>query len=667
MLKIKQLAIALLPMIGLIAPFENSYSAVENMAVSTIGFDLLHQAKWLEPTSLDKEIHFSVHLKLRNKEKLDALYQEIYNPDSPRYHHYLTTEEYKTEFAPTPQMFAVVKNYFSNHGMKAEISGGKITVTATVLQLQQAFNIKINNYLYQNKTVYSNATEPKIDPAIGQYILGISGLNNIPRFHKMVLSQPYQQHAKVDSQTQALNQATLANLEWDSFIPQAIPTDTSLNGFTGAQLRTTYNIAAIPPVNRITIDGSGQTIVILDEWGVNDPATITSDANKFSTENNLPLLSLTSSPGQPANFAIVKADGTPYAPTDTRPDQGWSDEIALDLASAHTVAPMANIVLVLDNSLDLSTIITTIIASGNISFGGFGNTHVLSNSWGGTEYTDAVLESNLQLAAMHGISVNFSSADCGDGSYHSSWPCTIVASPPRIEYPASSSYATAVGGSSLFVDNNYNYSFETGWGSYYPGSGFYAGSTGGISQLYNAPAWQNNPTFQNFVAGGYAGTIGSYGGKRAVPDIAMLADIHTGIIAYYTHGCENGCIFGGTSVACPLYSATLTLINQARLMQNKPTIGLSAQYLYTFNQTLSQIHGLNFITPPHQSISNPIPNPVGAPNYAFTLFDNTFWYSQNVTFNWDSSLTMSENQYWNDVVGLGSPNLPVFVPFMSSL
>jgi subtilase family serine protease len=670
MLKIKKLAVTLLSLISIGIPFNMGYSAVKNIAVSSPGLELLKQAKLVGTVNLEKKINFTAHLSIRNKEKFDVLFHEIYNPNSPRYHQYLMNEEYKTEFAPDAGTLTLVKKYFTDQGMNAKVVGEGVDVTATVAQIEQTFKIKINNYLYQNQKVYSNATKPKVDTTIAQYLLGISGLNNIPRFYKKVLSVPRKKQMPIDTRLHDANQIVLSNLGWNTFTPKALPTDTSLNGFTGAQLRTTYNITAIPPVNGTTIDGTGQTIVILDEWGINDPATIMADANKFSTQSNLPLLSMTSSPGNPANFAVVHADGTPYGPNDTETNQGWADEIALDIASAHTIAPKANLVLVLNNNLDLSTIITTVLNSSNVSFAGFSNAYVLSNSWGGAEYTDSTLEMNLQRAAMSGLSVNFSSADCGDGTYNSSWPCSIVSSQPSVEYPASSSLVTAVGGSSLFVDNNYNYSFESGWGSYNPGSGpgtgFYAGSTGGISQLYSAPLWQNNSLFQSYTAGGY-GTISNYGGMRAVPDVAMLADIHTGIIAYYTHGCESGCIFGGTSVACPLYSATLTLINQTRMLQNKQTIGLSAQFLYTLNQELSINHALNFITPPHRVINNPIPNPPNAPNDAFTLFDNSNWYTQNVTFNWDSSLTMNENQYWNDVVGVGSPNLPIFVPFMASL
>src|SRR6185312_4101921 len=159
--------------------------------------------------------------------------------------------------------------------------------------------------------------------------------------------------------------------------------------------------------------------------------------------------------------------------------------------------------------------------SNNYTIAGFANAYVVSDSWGGTEGSYATaMETTLETAAASGISVDFSTGDCGDGTYHSSWPCTASGS-ANVEYPASSAYSTAVGGTSVFVDNNWNYAFESLWGSYYAGH-FYGGTTGGISQFYGPVTWQSS--ISGFTAGGYnAGTVGDYN-MRALPDIAMLAD-----------------------------------------------------------------------------------------------------------------------------------------------
>ena len=272
------------------------------------------------------------------------------------------------------------------------------------------------------------------------------------------------------------------------------------------------------------------------------------------------------------------------------------------------------------------------------------------------------MEAVLETAAAFGISFNFSTGDCGDGTYHSSWPCTAAVE-AYVEFPASSAFTTAVGGTSTFVDTNWNYAFEALWGSYY-GGGFYGGTTGGISKFYGPVSWQSS--ISSFTAGGYNnGTVGFYN-KRAVPDIAMLADPYTGLTIY-----EGGqsFVYGGTSLACPLFSGTLTLLNQERMLLNGNSprpIGQAAPYLYTNNSTLLNAQALRLISPPHLIIDGARRPPAGAPLSAFKIYDSAYGYE--LTFGWDSSMTLApENQFWNDGVGVGSPNLPNFIPAMATL
>ena len=124
---------------------------------------------------------------------------------------------------------------------------------------------------------------------------------------------------------------------------------------------------------------------------------------------------------------------------------------------------------------------------------------------------------------------------------------------------------------------------------------------------------------------------------------------------------------GGTSLACPLFSATLVLVNQARSLLNKCTpIGQAAPYLYKNNQLLLEKRALNLIIPPAVIISGATPPPATpisgtpAPASSFTI--------GHTTFGWDSTLTLEpENQFWNDGVGVGSPNIPNFVLTMANM
>ncbi|MGL5742214.1 MAG: hypothetical protein ACRCXC_06545 [Legionella sp.] len=244
-----------------------------------------------------------------------------------------------------------------------------------------------------------------------------------------------------------------------------------------------------------------------------------------------------------------------------------------------------------------------------------------------------------------------------------------------MNYPSSSSYVTAVGATAVFVDKNYNYAFENFWGTYdIKRSGFVSGTTGGISQFYQAPTWQNS--ISTFYAGGYghindASNAVCVSGMNqpclAVPDISMLGDPGTGLNIVNSGSSVQD---GGTSLACPLYYATTLLINQARSLLNKPRIWQSAPYLYQMNSILLLNRALNLIVPPVKVMDGATaPDPITYPHALSTSFILTDKDGKTTDiWGWDSSLTIvPESQFWNDAVGLGSPNLPNFIPLMANL
>ncbi|MCL9685137.1 S53 family peptidase [Legionella maioricensis] len=655
----KRWSAVLLSLIGF-TTIADAKSVMSRMELPSPGASLIQQAKFIAPMNSKQKINFTVWLKLRNKEQLDQLTNDIYNPNSANYQKFLTYDEFNQHYAPSQEVENKVLHYFTAQKMRAKIVNHSVRVTATVAQIEQVLQIKLNQYRYQNRTVYANATPPTLSLDVAQEVAEISGLSNIVRYLPALRARPTGNNSKEAFKSHDLN------FVWDSFIPSAQPTTRSFTGFTGPYLQTAYNLAQIAPIQGNTINGAGQTLVIIDACGSNSAAQITADANLYNGSAITPL-NLT---GTSRNFAVINPDGSDYTTCGTPGTTGWESEIALDVEASHTLAYGANTVLVLAASdtapLDAAVhdVINTLI-SNNYTIAGFSNAYVVSNSWGISELSaghSPAMEAALQTAAAFGISFNFSTGDCGDGTYNSSWPCSAAAE-AYVEFPASSAFTTAVGGTSAFVDNNWNYAFEALWGSYYSGN-FYAGTTGGISKFYGPVSWQSS--IMNFTAGGYNnGTVGFYN-KRAVPDIAMLADPYTGLTIY-----EGGqsFVYGGTSLACPLFSGTLTLLNQERMLLNgnRPRpIGQAAPYLYTNNSTLLNAQALRLISPPHLIIEGARRPPAGAPLSAFKIYDTAYGYE--LTFGWDSSMTLApENQFWNDGVGVGSPYLPNFIPTMATM
>lgn len=631
---------------------------IKQVNFHNVELSALQEVKRVGPVNPEQIITFTVWLKLKNKEQLQHFISELYDPRSFYYQKFLTPEEYDAHYAPSATAVKKVEHYFIAQGMKTKKVYTTIQVTAKASKIEQVLQIKLHNYLYKNKLVYGNASEPKISSDIAPYIAGISDLSNIPYGHPKIRHQS--KKSKIGMESQGHKPVEILNLVWDSFLPQAIPTTTSLQGFTGQQMRVAYNLASITPINGATIDGTGQTIVIIDGCGTGTPADIMQEANIYNSANSL-------TPLTASNFTVVNYQGQPYIKGSMTCTDAfdWDGEIALDVEASHTMAPGANIVLVMTNSVNNTQVATAIhtILDNQFTLGGFANAYVVSNSWDNNlDLKNEPLDATLQTAAGMGLSINFAAGDCGDQTYNSSWSCPKLGNEPSIQYPVSSTYVTAVAGTSLFVDSNYNYAFESGWGNYKNGKP-YSGSMGGISKWRYFPSWQ--APISNFTAGGY-GLVGSH--NRAIPDIAMVADYYTGLIIY-----QGGSFYktGGASQSTPLFSGVLTLVNQARALLNgggqKP-IGLVAPYFYTFNNQLITSRALNPITPPHQIISGatPVTNaPAGStpPDSAFNITVS----QEIITFNWDGVLSIIENQFWNDVVGVGSPNPPNFVSVMARL
>jgi kumamolisin len=155
----------------------------------------------------------------------------------------------------------------------------------------------------------------------------------------------------------------------------------------------------------------------------------------------------------------------------------------------------------------------------------------------------------LEAAAL-GITVCCSSGDHGAfGDAHDRTP--------HVNFPASSPYALACGGTTL-IGKRRAIEVERVWSNETGATG------GGVSGVFKRPVWQHGSRVPT-TAKGFAG--------RGVPDVAANADPLTGYRV-----CLNGKwgVGAGTSAAAPLWAGLVARINQAR---NAP-VGLMTPLLY---------------------------------------------------------------------------------------
>jgi len=280
--------------------------------------------------------------------------------------------------------------------------------------------------------------------------------------------------------------------------PNGNPKTTALpSGYGSTDFKTAYGL---------TSNGTAVTVAIVDAY--NDP-NIESDLAVYSRTYGLP--SCTTANG--CFKKVNQTGGTSYPATNA----GWSLEIALDVETVHAVCPNCKILLVEATTTSLANLLKAedyAIAHANI----------VSNSWGGDEFSGETTSTYDSHFNHIGNAITFSSGDTGYG----------------VQYPASSQYVTAVGGTTLTLNANKTRKSETVW----------SGAGSGCSAYEPKPTWQHD-----------TGCI-----RRTVADVAADANPNTGAAVYDTvrYQSHSGWFqVGGTSLASPIIAAVYALANNA--------------------------------------------------------------------------------------------------------
>lgn len=664
------------------------------------GFAATHMQADLGPEDQSKQISVTVWLNLHNKAALDTIVEQMYDKTSPNYHKFLTMKEFKTQFAPTAKDITTVRNFLAAHNMKVssiDRNNHFIVAQGSVGDAQAAFNTKINRVMVNGVMRHATISAPSIsEPVTSALVSTVQGLSDLAyqaNVSPAVNPETRIPYAGVSPSAVGANglffsgeclrppetvtfttggstpKAIYAGNRYGADINSPAPNLPSC-GYDAAEMQKAYGL---DKVYKSGLDGTGQTIMIVDAFGSN---TIVADANLFSQLNNLP--PLTSS-----NFAIFTPNGSATCTSTNGCIAGnWQFETTLDVEWAHAIAPGANIVLVLgaDNSftnLDLANL----FAIEN----GFGT--VLSNSFGAPEIllqqedpSELTVENGIsEIASALGISHNISSGDSGDFLVEDTANGVPAVS---VTANAATPFATGVGGTSTFLDSKSNIELQTGWGINFariaeptpnPPTippllfGFQSGSGGGTSVVYAKPKYQKGNT-----TGGVK--------FRQVPDISMNADPQTGNEIIVTPTSVPGDeqfveVFGGTSLSTPMFSAFWSIANQAAAAEGLGPLGNAAPILYELaGSAITDVNLKNADTLLNVTgtIFNP-PNPpqfesataLAGPQAPTTRFVSALFQSSSstrwdvFTFGTDSSLATTAG--WDDVTGLGTPNGMPFI------
>ena len=272
-----------------------------------------------------EQLDLTIGLPLRNQAALTNLLRQICDPASPRYHQYLTPEQFTEMFGPSAGDYQALIDFARTNGLAVTGTHPNrllLDVSAPVAEVEKALHVTLRLYRHprEARTFYAPDTEPSVDLAIP--VMDISGLDDFVIPHPMSLKPVPANRAPV-------------------------PAGGSGPGgnYRGADFRKAY-------APGVTLTGSGQTVGLVEFDGY-----YANDITSYESQAGLAAVPL-------QNVLLNHFRGTPGA---------QNAEVALDIEMAISMAPGLSKVIVYEGT-GVNTVLNR-IATDNLA-------KQISASWG---------------------------------------------------------------------------------------------------------------------------------------------------------------------------------------------------------------------------------------------------------------------------------------------
>jgi pseudomonalisin len=422
----------------------------------------------------------------------------------------LSAASFRQQFSPTAAQVSSVESYLRSAGLQpGSVTANDLIVSATgpASAVQSAFDTTLDSVRLGGKTGFANVAAASVPAALSSTVVSVLGLNSVFAATPATLT--------VRSTPAATNPPSSCTITGVPYVCDYNPQG----------LQTAYDATS-------AATGAKTSEAIFAEG---DLTQVVKDLRQEETANGLPQVPVT-------------IDHTGIASSDTSGADEWDLDTQYSTGMAQTVKKLV--------IYDAPTLTDSDLALSFADFASQDTEKAGSASFGGCEF-DSYLDGSMLAddesfaeAAAQGQTV-FASAGAPNG---------VPAGAPDVNYPASSPYVVAVGGTSLLTNANGSYDEELAW----------TAGGGGISYFETAPPWQ--------AADGVVGTIAGEAGLRTLPDISMDADPNTGANVYVDGTPET---VGGTSLSSPLALGVWDRIQS----DHNETVPFASPLLYAENGT----------------------------------------------------------------------------------
>jgi kumamolisin len=413
-----------------------------------------------------QSMRIDIVLPVRDQAGLDSFLQELYDPSSPSYRHYLTVEQFTEMFGPSQKDFDAVIRFAKANGFT--VAGGSrdamdVQLKGSVADIETAFHVTMGLYHdpIENRDFYAPDREPTVD--LPFQLWHISGLDNYSIPRPEFVRRP------------------------QGAMPAATTGSCPQQSFCGSDMRAAY-------YEGTALTGKGQNIGLLEFAGfdIADVSTYYKNAKQKRT-------------------AAVKGISTDGTPLKCLASQGCDDtEQTLDITQALGMAPGVTTVYLYVGSTD-----TAILGSMSshkplpLQLGA-------SWQWSSSPATDDPYFKKMAAQGQSFFKGAGDSGAWGNGSCSGAWP-------------RDDAYLTSVGGTDLTTKGpGKGWASETGWvdggGGYCPGDGIPIPSwqklkgvitkaNRGSTKYRNGPDVSGEANFDFYVCADQSGcTANVYGG-----------------------------------------------------------------------------------------------------------------------------------------------------------
>lgn len=435
---------------------------------------------------VDPETFIEVTVRIRRKKSIDEVLAagEI-----------IKREDYAQEFGSSAEDVDLVETFANDHHLTTvlvDLARRSVILKGKISDFEEAFAVNLHTEEQQGVPYRIRTGDIQVPVELADVITGVFGFDERPAARPMF--QIYNKDNKIVNHT------------------------AGAQSYTGDQLAKIYGFPT-------GVTGKGQCIGIIELGGGYKTTDITNYFKSLGIKKPV--------------VKAVSVDGGKNAPTTANSADG---EVLLDIEVAGAVAPDATMVVYFAPNTDqgfLDAITQAVHDTTN-------KPSVISISWGSAEanWTPQALTNfneAFKAAAVLGITICTAAGDGGsadgvtDGKVH-------------VDFPSSSPYSLACGGTKLVTDGSNQITSEIVW---HAASDSATG--GGVSDVFPLPDYQANANVPASLNTKFIG--------RGVPDVAADADPSTG---YKVLVDGQQLVFGGTSAVAPLMAALIALTNEQK-------------------------------------------------------------------------------------------------------